>query len=59
MSTTVSPEELYVSTLLQKMVNPETAGAGKENLHTADGKPLLTTRARFAAERVEFVVENS
>jgi GntR family phosphonate transport system transcriptional regulator len=25
----------------------------------ADGKPLLTTRARFAAERVEFVVENS
>jgi GntR family phosphonate transport system transcriptional regulator len=23
-----------------------------------DGKPLLTTRARFAAERVEFVVEN-
>jgi GntR family transcriptional regulator, phosphonate transport system regulatory protein len=24
----------------------------------ADGKPLLTTRARFAAERVEFVVEN-
>jgi GntR family phosphonate transport system transcriptional regulator len=25
----------------------------------AGGKPLLTTRARFAAERVEFVVENS
>src|ERR1700687_3917711 len=25
----------------------------------ADGKPLLTTRARFAAERVEFVVEDS
>ncbi|MBR1276859.1 phosphonate metabolism transcriptional regulator PhnF [Bradyrhizobium sp. AUGA SZCCT0283] len=25
----------------------------------ADGKPLLTTRARFAAERVEFVIENS
>jgi GntR family phosphonate transport system transcriptional regulator len=25
----------------------------------ADGKPLLTTRARFAAERVEFVVENT
>jgi GntR family phosphonate transport system transcriptional regulator len=25
----------------------------------ADGKPLLTTRARFAAERVEFLVENS
>jgi GntR family phosphonate transport system transcriptional regulator len=25
----------------------------------ADGKPLLTTRARFAAERVEFVVENN
>jgi len=25
----------------------------------ADGRPLLTTRARFAAERVEFVVENS
>src|SRR6478609_9665571 len=25
----------------------------------ADGKPLLTTRARFAAERVEFVVDNS
>ena len=24
----------------------------------ADGKPLLTTRARFAAERVEFLVEN-
>jgi GntR family phosphonate transport system transcriptional regulator len=24
-----------------------------------DGKPLLTTRARFAAERVEFLVENS
>ena len=24
----------------------------------ADGTPLLTTRARFAAERVEFVVEN-
>jgi GntR family phosphonate transport system transcriptional regulator len=24
-----------------------------------DGKPLLTTHARFAAERVEFVVENS
>jgi GntR family phosphonate transport system transcriptional regulator len=24
----------------------------------ADSKPLLTTRARFAAERVEFVVEN-
>jgi GntR family phosphonate transport system transcriptional regulator len=23
-----------------------------------DGKPLLTTRARFAAERVEFVIEN-
>jgi GntR family phosphonate transport system transcriptional regulator len=23
-----------------------------------EGKPLLTTRARFAAERVEFVVEN-
>src|SRR3984885_9310207 len=23
-----------------------------------DGKPLLTTRARFAAERIEFVVEN-
>jgi GntR family phosphonate transport system transcriptional regulator len=23
-----------------------------------DGKPLLTTRARFAAERVEFLVEN-
>ena len=25
----------------------------------ADGKPVLTTRARFAAERVEFVVENA
>jgi GntR family phosphonate transport system transcriptional regulator len=25
----------------------------------AGGKPLLTTRARFAAERVEFVVENA
>jgi len=25
----------------------------------AGGKPLLTTRARFAAERVEFVVENT
>jgi GntR family transcriptional regulator, phosphonate transport system regulatory protein len=25
----------------------------------ADGKPLLTTHARFAAERVEFVVDNS
>ena len=25
----------------------------------ADGKPLLTSRSRFAAERVEFVVENS
>jgi GntR family phosphonate transport system transcriptional regulator len=25
----------------------------------ADGRPLLTTHARFAAERVEFVVENS
>ena len=25
----------------------------------ASGKPLLTTRARFAAERVEFVVDNS
>jgi GntR family phosphonate transport system transcriptional regulator len=25
----------------------------------ADDKPLLTTRARFAAERVEFVVENA
>jgi GntR family phosphonate transport system transcriptional regulator len=25
----------------------------------AGGAPLLTTRARFAAERVEFVVENS
>jgi GntR family phosphonate transport system transcriptional regulator len=25
----------------------------------ADGKPLLTTHARFAAERVEFLVENS
>ncbi|MEO6839782.1 MAG: phosphonate metabolism transcriptional regulator PhnF [Bradyrhizobium sp.] len=25
----------------------------------ADGRPLLTTRARFAAERIEFVVENS
>jgi GntR family phosphonate transport system transcriptional regulator len=25
----------------------------------ADGKPLLTTRARFAAERVEFLVENT
>jgi GntR family phosphonate transport system transcriptional regulator len=25
----------------------------------ADGKPLLTTRARFAAERVEFVVDNN
>jgi GntR family phosphonate transport system transcriptional regulator len=24
-----------------------------------DGKPLLTTRARFAADRVEFLVENS
>jgi GntR family phosphonate transport system transcriptional regulator len=24
-----------------------------------DGKPLLTTRARFAAERVEFVIENA
>jgi GntR family phosphonate transport system transcriptional regulator len=24
-----------------------------------DGKPLLTTRARFAAERVEFVIENT
>ncbi|QWG21344.1 phosphonate metabolism transcriptional regulator PhnF [Bradyrhizobium sediminis] len=24
----------------------------------ADGKPLLTTHARFAAERIEFVVEN-
>jgi GntR family phosphonate transport system transcriptional regulator len=24
-----------------------------------DGKPLLTTRSRFAADRVEFVVENS
>lgn len=24
----------------------------------SDGKPLLTTRARFAAERVEFLVEN-
>ena len=24
-----------------------------------DGAPLLTKRARFAAERVEFVVENS
>ncbi len=23
-----------------------------------DGKPLLTTRARFAAERVQFVIEN-
>jgi GntR family transcriptional regulator, phosphonate transport system regulatory protein len=25
----------------------------------ADGKPLLTTHARFAAERIEFVVENT
>ena len=25
----------------------------------AEGKPLLTTRARFAAERVEFLVENT
>jgi GntR family phosphonate transport system transcriptional regulator len=25
----------------------------------AEGKPLLTTHARFAAERVEFLVENS
>src|ERR1700730_6594575 len=25
----------------------------------AGGKPLLTTRARFAAERVEFLVENT
>jgi GntR family phosphonate transport system transcriptional regulator len=25
----------------------------------AEGKPLLTTRARFAAERVEFVVDNA
>jgi GntR family phosphonate transport system transcriptional regulator len=25
----------------------------------ADGTPLLTTRSRFAAERIEFVVENS
>ena len=25
----------------------------------AAGEPLLTTRARFAAERVEFVVENA
>jgi GntR family phosphonate transport system transcriptional regulator len=25
----------------------------------ADGRPLLTTRARFAAERVEFVVDNA
>ena len=25
----------------------------------AAGKPLLTSRARFAAERIEFVVENS
>ena len=25
----------------------------------AGGKPLLTTRARFAAEQVEFVVENT
>jgi GntR family transcriptional regulator, phosphonate transport system regulatory protein len=25
----------------------------------ADGTPLLTTRARFAAERVEFVIENN
>ncbi len=25
----------------------------------ADGKPVLTTRARFAAERVEFLVENA
>jgi GntR family phosphonate transport system transcriptional regulator len=25
----------------------------------ADGKPLLTTRARFAAERVEFVIDNA
>ena len=25
----------------------------------ADSKPLLTTRARFAAERIEFVVENN
>ena len=24
----------------------------------ADGKPLVTKRARFAAERVEFLVEN-
>jgi GntR family phosphonate transport system transcriptional regulator len=24
-----------------------------------EGKPLLTTRARFAAERVEFLVENA
>jgi GntR family phosphonate transport system transcriptional regulator len=24
----------------------------------ADGKPLLTAHSRFAAERVEFVVEN-
>ena len=24
-----------------------------------DGKPLVTKRARFAAERVEFLVENS
>ena len=25
----------------------------------AEGKPLMTKRTRFAAERVEFVVENS
>jgi len=25
----------------------------------AEGKPLLTTHARFAAERVEFLVENA
>jgi GntR family phosphonate transport system transcriptional regulator len=25
----------------------------------ADGRPLLTTRARFAADRVEFLIENS
>ena len=25
----------------------------------ADGRPLLTTRARFAAERIEFLVENT
>ena len=24
-----------------------------------DGKPLVTKRSRFAAERIEFVVENS